>query len=212
MAMLSEKLAASWQQLTAPFTPDEALRRAALQQLAAAYEAPGRHYHTLTHIQALLEAVHEAPTPLHDAEVVQLAVWFHDAVYSPLRSDNEERSAVLAREFLTQTTLAPDRISRVVLLIERTKDHTQPQPDDPDLHFFLDADLQILGAPPAEYEQYAHQIRQEYRLVPGPLYRRGRRAVLQNMLAAATLYCTEYFQNKLDARARQNLQRELDDL
>ena len=210
--MLSEKLAAQWQQLTTPLTPDEALRTATLQQLAAAYEAPGRHYHTLAHIQALLQALHEAPTPLHDAEVVQLAIWFHDAVYSPLRSDNEERSAALAREFLAQTNLAPERRSQVGLLIERTKDHTQPQPDDPDLHFFLDADLQILGAPPAEYEQYAHQIRQEYRLVPGPLYRRGRRAVLQNMLAAPVLYRTAYFQAKLDARARQNLQRELDNL
>ncbi|MGY2131274.1 HD domain-containing protein [Hymenobacter sp. HD11105] len=210
--MLSEKLATQWQQLTTPLTPNEALRTATLQQLAAAYEAPGRHYHTLTHIQALLQSLHEAPTPLHDAEVVQLAIWFHDVVYSPLRSDNEERSAALAREFLTQTNLVPERISKVVLLIERTKDHTQPQPNDPDLHFFLDADLQILGAPPAEYEEYAHQIRQEYRLVPGPLYRRGRRAVLQNMLAASVLYRTEYFRDKLDARARQNLQRELDDL
>jgi predicted metal-dependent HD superfamily phosphohydrolase len=36
--------------------------------------------------------------------------------------------------------------------------------------------------------------------------------VLQNMLAASVLYRTEYFRDKLDARARQNLQRELDDL
>ncbi|WBO83586.1 HD domain-containing protein [Hymenobacter yonginensis] len=203
-------LANRWHQLTAPLLPDEAARTAMLTQLTKAYEAPGRHYHTLTHIRALLDAVDKAAAQLHDPAVVQLAVWFHDAVYEALRSDNEAKSAELAREFLATTSLSAERQARVAFLIERTHDHTQPQPpDDPDLLFFLDADLAILGASEARYQEYARQVRQEYRLVPGLLYRRGRRKVLQKLLEAPVLYHTPGFREQLDAAARRNLAQEL---
>ena len=184
-----------------------------LEQLVAAYQAPGRHYHTLTHILALLDAADGAAAQLQDATVVELAVWFHDAVYEPLRSDNEEKSAELAREFLAATSLSAARQERVGFLIERTKDHTLPQPpNDSDLLFFLDADLSILGAPEARYQDYARQVRQEYRMVPGLLYRRGRRKVLQKMLAAPALYRTADYHTRLEAAARRNLQQELREL
>ncbi|MDU0369477.1 hypothetical protein ACFPAF_03655 [Hymenobacter endophyticus] len=202
-------LAACWQQLTTPLLADEAVRKATYQQLATAYGASDRHYHALPHIRALLDAVDRYPTLVHDREVVELAIWFHDAVYNARRSDNETRSAALAREFLQHTTLSLARQQRVAFLIERTQDHTQPQPADPDLHFFLDADLQILGAPEADYWQYARQVRQEYRLIPDFLYRRGRRQVLEKLLHTPLLYHTTAFRDRLDAPARRNLQAEL---
>lgn len=207
---MNTTLAARWQRLTTSLISDKAVGRATYQQLEMAYSASDRHYHALAHIRALLDAVLRYPTLVQDREVVELAIWFHDAVYSTLRDDNEVRSAALALEFLQHTTLAPERRQRVAFLIERTKDHTQPQPaPDPDLHFFLDADLQILGAPEADYWQYARQVRQEYRLVPDFMYRRGRRKVLEKLLSAATLYHTPTFRDKLDAQARRNLQAEL---
>ena len=61
-------------------------------------------------------------------------MWFHDVVYQPLRPDNEARSTDRARAFLQKTTLEPARQQRVAFLIERTANHTQPQPpDDADL-------------------------------------------------------------------------------
>ena len=206
-------LTARWHRLTSPLLPDEGPRAAMLEQLVAAYQAPGRHYHTLTHIQALLEATDTVASQLQDAVLVELAVWFHDAVYEPLRSDNEEKSAELAREFLVATSLSAARQERVAFLIERSKDHTLPQPpDDADLLFFLDADLSILGAPEARYQEYARQVRQEYRMVPGILYRRGRRKVLEKMLAAPALYRTADYHTRLEAAARRNLQQELREL
>ncbi|MCB2376300.1 hypothetical protein LGH70_01815 [Hymenobacter sp. BT635] len=208
--MTPTTLEARWQQLNARLGVPEALRDTTFRQLAAAYEGSGRHYHTLTHIRTLLETQAQHPEPLHDPEVVQLAVWFHDAVYNPLRDDNEVRSAQLAQEFMAKTSLPAERRQRVVFLIERTKDHTQPQPaTDTDLHFFLDADLQILGAAEADYWQYARQVRQEYRLVPDILYRRGRRQVLEKLLLTPVLYQTPGFRQRLDAAARLNLQAEL---
>ena len=202
------ELVACWHRLTAPFVPDAGLREGQFQALAAAYQAPSRHYHILQHIDNLLKRLDA--TALQDAPVVELAVWFHDAVYNALKSDNEARSAALALGFLQASTLAPARQQRVAFLIERTHDHTQPQPlKDFDLLCFLDADLSILGAPEIDYWEYARQVRQEYRRVPDLLYRPGRRKVLAKLLAAPVLYHTPALRQELGARARHNLQAEL---
>jgi predicted metal-dependent HD superfamily phosphohydrolase len=207
--MLTPALAACWHALTAPLLPDAARREAELARLAAAYDAPERYYHTLQHIENLLDRLEAHP--LHDPVVVALAAWFHDAVYDPLRADNEAQSAELAQVFLHQTSLEPARCERVADLIRRTQDHTQPQPpDDADLLLFLDADLSILGAPETAYWEYARQIRREYRLVPEEVYRPGRRKVLAKLLAAPVLFHTPALHDELDAAARRNLQAELD--
>jgi predicted metal-dependent HD superfamily phosphohydrolase len=207
--MLTPTLTARWHALTAPLLPDTARREAEFKHLAAAYDAPERHYHTLGHIENLLNRV--GAHALQDPVVVELAVWFHDAVYNALRSDNEAKSAEWALAFLQETSLEPACRERVADLIRRTQDHTQPQPPaDADLLLFLDADLSILGAPEAAYWDYARQVRREYRLVPDLLYRPGRRKVLAKLLAAPVLFHTPALHAELDAAARRNLQAELD--
>jgi len=207
--MLTPTLAARWHALTAPLLPDTARRDAELRRLADAYDAPERHYHTLGHIENLLSRA--GAHVLQDPVVVELAIWFHDAVYDPLRGDNEAKSADWALAFLEETTLEPARRERVADLIRRTQDHTQPQPpEDADLLLFLDADLSILGAPEAAYWDYARQIRREYRLVPDELYCPGRSKVLAKLLAAPVLFHTPALHKELDAAARRNLQAELD--
>ena len=209
--MTTPDLAARWHLLTAPFVPDAARREAELQRLAAAYQAPTRHYHTLQHLANLLHRLDAVA--LQDRAVVELAVWFHDAVYNALKSDNEARSAAEALAFLKNSALEPARQQRVAFLIHRTANHTQPQPPaDADLLAFLDADLSILGAPADVYREYARQIRREYRRVPLLLYRPGRRKVLAAMLAAPELFRTPEMRAELDAAARRNLQAELNEL
>ena len=201
-------LAARWHRLTAPLVPDAARRAAEFAALAAAYQAPGRHYHTLEHVENLLRRLDAGP--VQDPVVVELAVWFHDAVYQALKSDNEARSAAQARAFLAGSALDAARQARVALLIERTADHTQPlPPDDPDLAFFLDIDLSILGASAAAYAAYARAVRQEYRRVPDLLYRPGRRKILAKLLAAPVLFHTPALREELDAAARRNLAAEI---
>lgn len=208
---MTTDLSARWHRLAAPLVPDAARREAEFQRLAAAYQAPTRHYHNLQHLENLLNRLDA--TDLQDRVVVELAVWFHDVVYNALKSDNEARSAAEALQFLKDSTLEPLRQQRVAFLINRTADHTQPQPaDDTDLLLFLDADLSILGAPADAYREYARQIRQEYRLVPDLLYRPGRRKVLAKMLATPELFRTPEMRTELDAAARRNLAAELETL
>ena len=199
-----------WNALVTPLLPNAALCDDTYRQLEAAYSSSGRHYHNLRHVQILLDTVNEYAVLVHDREVVELAVWFHDAVYDYRSSENETRSAELARQFLVHTTLSPERQARVAYLIECTAHHTASHAPAPDLDFFLDADLQILGATEADYAEYARQIRQEYRLIPNLLYRRGRRKVLEQLLSTPQLYRTPGFRERLDAAARRNLRAELE--
>ncbi|RFP67045.1 hypothetical protein D0N36_00745 [Hymenobacter lapidiphilus] len=198
-----------WNALISPLMPDAARCIEMYQQLVAAYSGPGRHYHDLHHVQALLTTVDEYAGLVEDRPVVELAVWFHDAVYNYLSSENEARSADMARQFLVHSTLSPERQQRVAYLIECSARHAAAHMPAPDLDFFLDADLRVLGAEPADYAEYARQIRQEYRLVPAVLYRRGRRKVLEQLLAAPALYRTPEFRQRFEAAARRNLRAEL---
>ncbi|AMR26638.1 hypothetical protein A0257_05645 [Hymenobacter psoromatis] len=205
---MNADLAANWHALLTPLLPDYARREAEYQQLVAAYSDASRHYHNLAHVAKLQQQI--ARFPVQDATVLNLAIWYHDAVYNALRHDNEAKSADWAVQFLQATSLEPARQARVADLIRRTQDHTQPQPPgDADLLLFLDADLSILGAPEAAYGAYARQVRREYRLVPDLLYRPGRRQVLAKLLAAPVLFHTPSLRAELDAPARRNLQAEL---
>jgi predicted metal-dependent HD superfamily phosphohydrolase len=64
---------------------------------AALYNEAHRAYHTLTHIDSMLTL--DGRGRIVESDAIELATWFHDAVYDPTRSDNEERSAEMFDEF-----------------------------------------------------------------------------------------------------------------
>ncbi len=196
-AMLAERWAATWSSLG--LRPDPGLRDALLARL----DEPGRYYHTSRHLaECLAEFDRAAPLARRPAEVA-LAIWFHDAIYDPRRTDNEELSAAWARQALTAAGAAPEVVDRVGRLILATR-HTVV-PADQDARLLADIDLAILGATPERYAEYERQIRQEYAWMPEPAFRAGRSAVLRAFLARESIYCTPHFRDRLEARARHNL-------
>ena len=72
-------------------------------RLTTAYAEAHRHYHNQRHIAECLREFDAARHLVGQAEVVELGIWFHDAVYEPRAGDNEERSAALAKECLDET-------------------------------------------------------------------------------------------------------------
>jgi len=181
-------------------------------ELMRAYAAPDRHYHNLGHIEALLRLARQHRGALADPDVVEAAIWFHDAVYDTHRHDNEEKSAALAADRL-KGALAQERLDRITAMIRATASHQLPDFLSPeavrDCALFLDMDLAILGSAQGEYESYAAAIRSEYSWVPEPLWIEGRRKVLEKFLSRATLYTSPQFQASHEAAARRNLTLEL---
>jgi predicted metal-dependent HD superfamily phosphohydrolase len=172
-------------------------------QLVARYAEPHRKYHSLQHLgeglAALEPALHLAA---HPAEV-EVALWFHDAIYETRRSDNEARSAAWARTALIEAHVPGEAAGRVHDLVMATSHAALPAV--PDEQLLVDVDLSILGAAEPRFAEYERQIREEYSFVPGWLFKRKRRAVLRGFLERPCIYSTPHFRAALEQRARQNL-------
>ncbi|WP_099908083.1 hypothetical protein [Streptomyces sp. TLI_171] len=179
--------------------------------LLARWAEPQRRYHTTSHLRAVLDRVDELAEHADDPDAVRLAAWFHDAVYRPDRSENEERSASLACRALREAGLAEPLVHEVDRLVRLTVTH-HPAPGDRNGEVLCDADLAILGSPPETYAAYTAAIRGEYSFVPPDAFREGRAAILRQLLALPALYRTPEAHERYDAQARRNMHHELAEL
>jgi predicted metal-dependent HD superfamily phosphohydrolase len=174
------------------------------EDLVAAYTAPSRRYHNLTHIEDCLDALTRVDgLSAAEREILSEAIWWHDVVYDATRSDNEELSAQLAEQHVRE-----DLRQEVGRLIRLTKTH-DVQPDDRLGAILISIDLSILGAEPARYDAYAAAIRQEFIHVPEGDYRAGRARVLGQFAARPVIFPDTAFAARYDRQARENLAREL---
>ncbi|MFJ9717842.1 hypothetical protein ACIRPQ_18145 [Streptomyces sp. NPDC101213] len=173
------------------------------------WREPQRRYHTLTHLAAVLDRIDTLQEYADDPDVVRLAAWFHDAVYLPDRSENEERSARLAERALPEAGLPPAKTAEVARLVRLTVTH-DPADGDRDGQVLCDADLAVLAAPPSAYAAYTAGIREEYHFVPNDAFREGRAGVLRHLLGLPRLFRTPYGAREWEATARYNLRAELD--
>ncbi|WP_207431546.1 hypothetical protein [Sabulibacter ruber] len=197
----------TWQRTAAGYSVNQNLLSRLWEELEAAYSSRSRHYHNLRHIEALLRLTDEFEANLTAPALVRFAIFYHDAVYSSSRSDNEEKSAQLASKRLPELGVPQAEVALVEEMILATKSHRSNP--NPDTDFLLDFDLAILGAPWDLYHQYSQQIRKEYSLYPDFLYHSGRKKVLRHFLDQESIFKTPPFQAKLESQARQNLAKEL---
>ncbi|MFH8614767.1 hypothetical protein ACH4E8_06775 [Streptomyces sp. NPDC017979] len=176
--------------------------------LLARWAEPQRRYHTTAHLAAVLTHVDALAGYADAPDLVRLAAWFHDAVYDPERSENEERSARLAERALTEAGLTADAVTEVARLVRLTVTHA-PSPDDANGAVLCDADLAVLASPPDAYAAYAAAVREEYGFVPPAAFRHGRAEVLRHLLSLDRLFHTPYGTREWEAPARANLTSEL---
>ena len=174
------------------------------ERLLAAYNEPHRHYHTQQHLVECLEHFDAALALATEPGEVEIALWFHDAIYILRGADNELRSADWAMQELAASGATTQVQARVHNLIMTTRHNAIPS--DADQQLLVDIDLAILGAAPARFNEYDCQVRAEYSWVPGLLYRIKRKAVLKHFLTRDHLYNTSHFRNRYEQQAKANLQ------
>jgi predicted metal-dependent HD superfamily phosphohydrolase len=179
------------------------------RDLLTRWSEPQRRYHTVDHLVAVLARAIELTGYADDPDAVALAAWFHDAVYRPDRSENEERSAGLAERALREAGLDEEKTNEVARLVRLTTTH-DPADGDRNGEVLCDADLAVLAGGPADYADYAAAVRAEYGFVPDPDFRAGRADVLRQLLALPRLFRTPYGQDKWEATARRNVETELE--
>jgi predicted metal-dependent HD superfamily phosphohydrolase len=187
--------------LDAGVTPEQRDYR----RIRRAWRGMGRHYHTLSHLDACLREFDVARHLAMRPGEVELALWFHDAVYRSWRRDNEAQSAALATDMLRAAAI--ETVERIRQMILDTQHRDEELSGDTAL--VADVDLSILGQSSAVYDRFARAIRREYWWVPRQRYITGRRTLLEKFLARSSIYQHDRFYGKYEKPARENIAAEL---
>ena len=167
------------------------------------YSESHRRYHTYQHLAECFEKVQDIISLAEHPAEVHVGLWFHDVIYDTQRHDNEERSADWARSAAREFGSSAESAQRIYELIMFTR-HDAP-PVGIDAEVLVDADLSILGAQPARFQEYEAQVRSEYGWVPEAMFRARRAKILKEFLGRPHVYCTAHFRERYEAQARRNL-------
>lgn len=173
------------------------------EALVSAYGEKHRFYHNENHVDNVLEQLDAVSEEADSPHEIELALWFHDAIYNPFSTSNELDSANWASEFLLSNNRPEQVAERVHQLIMATL-HKGKQ-GDPDEELMVDIDLTILGAKKSVYDEYEKNIRKEYELVPILVYKSRRKEILAGFLARDRIFKNNYFYEKFERQARINL-------
>jgi predicted metal-dependent HD superfamily phosphohydrolase len=203
---MNEILSTQWMSLFEKFSSSSVLINKIFEEVIKYYNQPHRYYHNLKHIQEVLQVIDTLNNNVCDLYSLKIAAWFHDLIYNPQETDNEEKSTQLASTYLTQLNIPQSTINTVNELILSTKYH---QPSSEDSKILVDADLSILGANLSKYNNYCRAIRWEYSWLNNQDYCQGRKKVLENFLQRKQIYYTPKMYQLKEKQARINLLNEL---
>lgn len=185
----------------------DGLAAQAFDTLENYYRDPGRHYHGPRHIEYCLRQLDLARSRIVDPDAVELALWFHDAVYDLKGGDNEARSARLCIGELG-TVLPAARLSRVHSLIMVTAPGHEPANEDE--AYMHDIDLSVFARPWDEFREDSEAVRREKAHLGEAEFVRRQDAFLRSLLAGDSIYYTDFFRERCEQRARENITRWLE--
>jgi predicted metal-dependent HD superfamily phosphohydrolase len=196
----------SWHGLLSGYSDDKELTESLWQEIVAHYTGMSRHYHNLEHIESMLRSLEGIEAGIQNRDLLAFAVWYHDLIYDPTRHDNEEQSAERAGHALDLLGLEKHKIDICKKLILVTKLHVPTEAEVNDEKYMIDLDLEVLSRDWEQYQEYSKSIRLEYYNYPEAIYRTGRRAALQTLLARDKIFYTGLYDQQ---KARENISREL---
>ena len=200
-----------WDDLLSFYTSDKNIKANSFQTLKERYSEKSRFYHNLSHVKTLLDLFESLDNKAQNHTAIRFSIWLHDLVYDTKRNDNEEESARLASQMMSQLHVDVETIGVVSSLILATKNHSGDNLAE-DNKLFLDMDLAILGMREEIYNKYSRAIREEYFWVPELIYRRERRKILKSFLAREVIYFTDEMEKRFEEQARKNINGEINSL
>ncbi len=162
-----------------------------------------RRFHNLDHIRDCLYRFDEVASLLADPDAVEIAIWFHDAIYVPSDPENERLSTEL---FLAQSNgAAPAFRRRVCGLILATRHQRQARSND--RRFIEDIDLAGFGASWEEFMRHGALLREEFSAQSDEQYHAGQVAFLRRLRQRRWFFSTDYYRERYEAQAKENLDR-----
>ena len=149
-----------------------------INTILAMWNESHRYYHNLNHLNDLIEQINENKSQYSQKEYEKmiLASLFHDCVYDPMRTDNEERSADFFMECIIDKS-NPDLLE-VKQMIFDTKTHESTTPLS---EKFNKLDMNIVERDFNQLLDWEEGIYNEYKSY-GEKYKEGRLQFLESLL------------------------------
>lgn len=191
-----------WQAFMKIIEKDEC--RELFDEFVTAYSEQHRVYHTLEHIVSMLDEYQVIGG--QDTATI-LAIWGHDVVYDSQVNNNEYRSGLHTLRVAERLGVDSRLYSEISRRVNMTKHPSTPTHREDML--IVDLDLMILGSSEARFDTYETGIRQEYSWVTEADFRFHRSKFLQTLLDQPSIYYTDWFKEKYEAKARANLERSI---
>lgn len=197
------------------------------QMLCDAYSTNFRHHHDIAHIinmhDELVDFFRYTSSPKDRQKflyIATIATLFHDfciesdpkppKLVNHFGHDAQQVSFDKFKHYffphLYNDGLFSDQIKEAIFATSHTEDNAK-HPEH--INAIVDADLAIFGQSPEVYAKYTAGIRQEYTHITSEKFTAGRIKLIQKFLARKHIYRTDFFRDKYESRARENLTREL---
>ncbi len=172
--------------------------------LVSRYNELGRCYHKQTHLAHCLQEFDKAFLLMECPDAVELALWFHDAIYVPGATDNELRSAELFSHWggICFTSDFVDKICKLILITR----HKQA-PTGSDECYIVDIDLSSFGVNWPHFLQDSENVRKELAFVPDATYYPAHAGFLNLLLNRPRIFYTDFFYALYEEAARCNIKR-----
>lgn len=175
------------------------------------YDKNNMAYHNWNHVLDCLNEFKGVRNLIVNPKQFEIAILYHDAIYDTHAEDNEEKSAKLAYRDSIRLGFPRGFANNVSDLILFTKHDKIPE--NMDGKIIVDVDLAILGADKEKFDEYEKNIREEYSWVlPREYYNKERSEILQSFLDRGHIYATDFFREKYEIQAIDNLKRSLNNL
>lgn len=172
-----------------------------------------RFYHTMDHIEVMLDGYEKY---FHESfsEAEFLAIVYHDIVYLPWASGNEENSASMlnAHHKLYFSKVKQEVIDEAMDIILATKHDGPGKMYMKSAQRVVDLDLMVLGKSEDAYKKYVANTRREYAMFSDDQWNAGRAKVLQHFLDLPRIYYTDVMYERFEQQARDNIKQELEEL
>ncbi len=181
-------------------------------ELDSHYRESHRHYHRPEHIEHCLrqfDAARAVPG-MEQPDAIELAIWYHDAIYVCGDSENELKSAELFKSRASDC-LRDDLVAYVYDLILVTM-HDRELPKNIDQGYMVDIDLSSFGLPWDQFLSDSRAVRGEFEDLGDADFYPGQYRFFEMLLAREHFCFTEFFRNRHGAQARENIQRYLNKL
>lgn len=184
----------------------EAAKLAVIERLGD----PHRHYHTLEHVVEMWRwhtEFNQGKFVGDDHQIIASFCLYHDAVYDPCATDNEQESGDLWLADSVDMTTQPIRMT-VDEIIFATADHfnyretRQADLIYPCLSWCIDLDLLRLGS--EQFTQHGRAIRAEYMHLSDQQWIRSSAAFRSKVMAQSRIFSYPQF-GDMERRARRNL-------